>query len=131
MAGYGYGCICGKSTSVCGCGVARYSIDSITGLPIYIENFTLPVFKGSTLITEFQFPSDLLDTDVVTVVQGSPVALNDGQVLKISDNAVVVRWEASVIAGLDEDDTNTCRIQVRNTASGIIKVYNLLTIILV
>lgn len=131
MTNFGYGCACGKSTSNCGCGVARYSIDSVTGLPIYIENFVLPVFKGSTLITEFQFPSDLLDTDVVTVVQGSPVGLNSGSVLKVGSNLVAVRWEASLISTLNEADENTCRIQVENTVTGIIKVYNQLTILLV
>lgn len=124
----GYGCACGKSTSICGCGVARYSIDSVTGLPVYIESFVLPVFKGSTLITEFQFPNDLLDTDVVTVTAGIPSTLNGGSVLKISSNAVAVRWEANVISALTEETTNTFRIQVENTVTGIIKVYNLITI---
>ena len=44
LMGYYGGCLCGVS----GCN-GRHSIDSVTGRPIYIEDYVIPVFKGSTL----------------------------------------------------------------------------------
>lgn len=105
----------------------RHSIDDVSGRPIYVEDFVLPTFEGSTLIVEFQFPFNLSDADEVSVVSAN-TTLTSPSVSKIADNAVSIRWEASVIAALTSTSTKTLRIKVTNSETGIVKVYNELTI---
>lgn len=105
----------------------RRSIDSIPGFPIIIEDFVIPVFKGSTLTTEFQFPFNLTEDDLVSVAFGSPETLETATITKISDNTVSVTWSAETIDGLDSSGTNSFRMMVER-ADGTIKTYNEISI---
>lgn len=104
----------------------RHSIDNVPGFPIIVEDFVIPVFKGSTLTTEFQFPFDLLNTDVVSIVDGSPIELDDAVVTQINDNTVSVTWSSDIIDDL-ESDNNSFRVRV-DRADGTVKTYNEISI---
>lgn len=109
----------------------RHSIDHVTGRPIYIEDYVIPVYRGSTLITEFLFPFDLTNDDEVTVTLGNPEILDDATVVRSGPRMVTIRWEDSVIAELTATTTNTFRIRVENSATGIVRTYNEIKIKLV
>lgn len=123
----------GNNTCNCGCG-GRHSIDNVTGRPIVIADYTIPVYKGSTLITEFQFPFVLQDSDQVTIVQANPEILDDPEIIKTGVDLVTIRWDADVIAELSTSTTavpNSFRVRVTNSDTGIVKVYNEIKILLV
>lgn len=105
----------------------RHSIDDVSGRPIYVEDYVLPTFEGSTLIVEFEFPFTLTDDHEVTVVSDNST-LTSATVTRIADNAVSIRWEDQIISGLTSSSIKTLRIRVENLATGIVKVYNELTI---
>lgn len=126
------GCICGYN-GMAGC-TCRHSIDNVTGRPIVIADFTIPVYKGSTLITEFQFPFTLQNSDTVEVVMGSPEILEDATIVKTGSDLVTIRWDTDVTSELEEATSgapNSFRIRVTNSVSGIVKVYNEIKILLV
>lgn len=102
----------------CGCGVR--SIDYVTGKPS--EDYIISVFKGSTLTTEFQFPFNLDLNDIVSIVYGDPIELNDAVITRISENTVSVTWAANIIDILDSD-ANSFRVSVERE-DGTIKNYN-------
>lgn len=109
----------------------RHSIDNVTGRPIYIEDYVIPVYRGSTLITEFLFPFDLTDADEITVTLGNPEILDEATVLKTGTRLATIRWEDSVIAELTSSTTNTFRVRVENSDTGIVRTYNEIKIKLV
>lgn len=106
----------------------RYSIDRVSGRPIYIEDYIIPVFKGSTLETEFQFPFTLTSDHEVSIVSDTTPSLEEATVTQLEQNLVSIRWEADVIEPFDVGSTNTFRVRVLNTATAEVKVYNLITI---
>lgn len=111
----GAGCIC------------RYSIDNVTGRPIVVADYTIPVYKGSTLTTEFQFPFNLQDSDTIDVVQANPEILADVEIARIGNDLIVIKWDADIISQLitaTTTVTNSFRIRVTNSNTGIVKVYN-------
>ena len=119
------GCICGYNGGV-GC-TCRHSIDNVTGRPIVVADYTIPVYKGSTLITEFQFPFNLQVTDTVEVVMGNPEILNDAEVAQTGVDLVSIRWDADIIAQLVTATTaipNSFRVRVSNSDTDIVRVYN-------
>lgn len=105
----------------------RHSIDDVSGRPIYIEDFILPTFIGSTLIADFQFPFNLTDNDQVTIISENNNLINP-TIIKVSENTVTIRWEASVISGLTENSVKKFRVRVANSDTGVVKVYNEITI---
>lgn len=84
----------------------RKSIDNLSGFPIIVERYTIPVYKGSTLTTLFQFPFSLSDSDVVSIILGNPITLEDAEITKTADDTVSVTWDAEIIADLEEDSSN-------------------------
>lgn len=105
----------------------RHSVDDVSGRPIYVEDFILPVFEGSTLIADFEFPFTLTNFDEVSVISANE-DLTTPTVTKISDNAVTIRWESSVIAGLTSSSIKKFRVRVENSDTAVVKVYNEITI---
>lgn len=110
----------------CGCG-GRHSIDNVSGRPIYVEDYVIPVFKGSTLTAEFQFPFDLTDDHLVTVVS-SQSTLEDGVVTKIADNAVSITWSSDIIEPFAVGSKNLFRVKVENIETEVVNTYNEITI---
>jgi len=45
-----------------------------------------------------------------------------------TDNTVTIRWESSVIAGLTSSSIKKFRVRVANSDTGVVKVYNEITI---
>lgn len=126
------GCICGYNGGV-GC-TCRHSIDNITGRPIVVADYTIPVYKGSTLITEFQFPFNLQDSDIVEITLGNPEILEDATITKIADDVVSILWDADIIEQLVTSTTtvtNSFRIKVTNSDTNVVKVYNEIKILVV
>ncbi len=109
----------------------RHSIDNVTGRPIYIEDYVIPVYKGSTLITEFEFPFDLTAQDEISVTLGNPETLNEATIVKTGTRLATIRWEDDVIADLATTGINTFRVRVENSSTGIVRVYNEIKIKLV
>src|SRR5215217_6587619 len=105
----------------------RHSVDDVSGRPIYVEDYILPTFEGSTLIAEFQFPFTLTDFDTVSIVSENS-SLISPTITKIEDNTVSINWPASVISALTSTSIKTLRVRVENSETGIVKVYNQLTI---
>lgn len=105
----------------------RHSIDDVSGRPIYVEDYILPTFEGSTLIVEFEFPFTLTNDHVVSVISEN-VSLTSASVTRLDEKSVSIRWEASTISNLSASSVKTLRIRVENTVTGIVKVYNELTI---
>lgn len=111
----------------CGCG-GRHSIDHVSGRPIYVEDYVIPVFKGSTLITEFQFPFNLTVNHDVSIVSEAFPILEDATVSDVDDNTVSIRWEAETIDTFEVGVNPTFRVRVSNTQTNEVKIYNLITI---
>jgi hypothetical protein len=111
----------------CGCG-GRHSIDNVTGRPIYIEDYVIPVFKGSTLETEFQFPFTITDDYEFSVISDSAPDLEDATITQTSNNVITIRWEAETIDGYSVGSNNTFRVRAEDTLTNEVKVYNLITI---
>lgn len=105
----------------------RHSIDDVSGRPIYIEDFILPTFVGSTLIAEFQFPFQLTDAHEITIVSEN-LSLENAIVTRLGNDLVSIRWEASVIEGLTASSIKKFRVRVANSDTGIVKTYNEITI---
>lgn len=120
--GYYGSCSCGQINR-CTCGT-RHSIDNVTGMPLYIEDFVIPVFKGSTLITDFRFPFALTGDHVITVIYGDPEELEDCDIQVINGNTVSIKWDSDIISELNDLSNNTFRVRVENIVTGIVKVYN-------
>lgn len=110
----------------CGCG-GRHSIDNVSGRPIYVEDYVIPVFKGSTLIAEFQFPFSITNLDVAVISEAYPI-LEDATVSGVDSNTVSIRWESSVIDTFDVGTNPTFRVSVFNSQTNETKNYNLITI---
>lgn len=105
----------------------RHSIDDVSGRPIYVEDFILPTFKGSTLIAEFQFPFNLKPSHNITIVSANE-QLSTVTISKIADNTVSIRWEADTITNLETQSVKTFRVRVEDSETEIVKVYNEITI---
>lgn len=105
----------------------RHTIDDVSGRPIYVEDYILPVFEGSTLIVEFEFPFTLSANDTVTVVSANS-DLTSPTITTLNSNSVSINWSANSISTLTASSTKTLRIRVENSVTGIVKVYNELTI---
>lgn len=105
----------------------RHSIDDVSGRPIYIEDFILPTFEGSTLIADFQFPFTLTNEDEITIVSAN-ADLTTPTITRETENTVTIRWESSVIAGLTSSSIKKFRVRVANSNTGVVKVYNEITI---
>lgn len=104
-------------------GSGRRSIDGSAGFPIIVEYFTIPVFKGSTLTTHFEFPFNLATGDEVTIVYGSPEILEDATIVQINPTTVSVTWAVEVIEALDDTALNTLRVRVTRP-NGEVHTYN-------
>lgn len=121
--GYYGGCSCGNA----GCN-GRHSIDHVTGRPIYVEDYVIPVFKGSTLTAEFEFPFTLNDNHTFTVVSASHPTLEDATITKISDKAISITWSYDIIDAFLVGSNNLFRVRVANTDTSEVKTYNEITI---
>lgn len=111
----------------CGCG-GRHSIDNVSGRPIYVEDYVIPVFKGSTLTAEFQFPFTLTGDHLVTVVSPTAPTLEDGVVTQINENTVSITWASTIIEPFAVGSKNLFRVRVEDVETEEVKVYNEITI---
>lgn len=106
----------------------RHSIDDVSGRPIYIEDFILPTFEGSTLIADFQFPFTLTDNHNITIVSANEALTAPTISFAAGTNTATIRWEDTVISGLTASSIKKFRVRVVDTATNIVKVYNEITI---
>lgn len=104
----------------------RHSIDNIPGFPIIVEDFVIPVFKGSTLTTEFQFPFVLENSDVISVTDAEPEDLINADIVRVNSDTISITWPSEIIEDL-QNQGNSFRVRV-DRADGTVKVYNKITI---
>lgn len=105
----------------------RNSIDTVSGVPIIVEDFVIPVFKGSTLSTDFRFPFELTNTDIISIVDAAPISLENISILEVDKNTRTLTWDAVDIEELEVGDTGTFRVKVER-ADGTVKTYNEISI---
>jgi hypothetical protein len=105
----------------------RQSIDTVSGVPIIVEDFVIPVFKGSTLSTDFRFPFELENSDIISIANATPEVLENVSIVEVDKNTRTLTWNASDIEELEVGNTGTFRVKVERS-DGSVKTYNEITI---